>query len=92
MRILPAANYYGWSREELKKMKIQEITMLSIDEIQKAMGKVKNQGQAIFELKQKRADGSIRDVEIYTNLVMLSGKEMFPFNNYRRNRKQARQN
>ena len=70
-----AAEYYGWTREEMKKMKINEINIFSSEEIQNAMKKARDSKHVHFEFKHKRADGSIRDVDVYTHITTMAGKE-----------------
>ena len=69
-----AAEFYGWSCEELQKMKIQQINILSPEEILKSMTKAKSGDRFHFEFKHKRADGSIRDVDVFSANIEISGK------------------
>jgi diguanylate cyclase (GGDEF)-like protein/PAS domain S-box-containing protein len=71
-----AAKYYGYSREELKKMNIAQLNTFTEDKIIKEMLKAKNKKQSNFEFKHKRADGSVRDVEVFSNPTMMSGREL----------------
>ncbi|HOG08905.1 MAG TPA: PAS domain S-box protein [Smithella sp.] len=68
-----AANYYGWTREEMKQMKISQINILSPDEIKHEMDKVMQEHKVHFEFRHRRADGSIRDVEVYSSRVRRNG-------------------
>ncbi len=71
-----AANYYGWPREVLRQMNLRQINIISPEEIQAVMQKVRNREQERFELKHKRADGFIRDIEIFSTSIKNSeGKE-----------------
>lgn len=70
-----AATYYGWSREELKKMYLQQINILPKDQIFEAMYKVKNREQVVFQFQHKKSDGQIRDVEVFTNCITMTDKE-----------------
>jgi len=70
-----AAEYYGWSCEELRKMKIQEINILPAEEIHVNMNKVKNRSNYHFEFKHKKADNSIRDVDVFSANIKIAGKE-----------------
>ena len=69
-----AANYYGWSVNELKHMNLTQINSLSDDEIKTEMGKAKIKQKTIFEFKHRKADGTIRDVEIFSGNVVIGGK------------------
>ncbi len=71
-----AAIFYGWTVEELKMMRTDQISMSSIESV------IDNINQTnISEAKRlsgihKRADGSSRDVEIKINTIVIDGKEL----------------
>ncbi len=69
-----AARYYGWSREELKQMKIQQINTLQPKQVFEVMKKVKDQEQTHFEFRHRLKDGSIRDVEVFNSKIEIGGK------------------
>ena len=71
-----AADFYGWSVEQLKDMRIQQITNVSSDEVRVNMDKAKASKQNQFLFRHLRADGSIRDVEVYSNKIELDGKDI----------------
>lgn len=70
-----AAKYYGWSVDQLKKMKISQINTLSPDEVNNAIDKAKSLQKVHFEFKHCKADGSINDVEVFSSKVVIDGKE-----------------
>lgn len=69
-----AVDFYRWPYEQLSSMNIAEINTLSPEEIKQAMEKVKNGQQTVFELRHRRADGSIRDVEVFSSKIEAKGK------------------
>jgi PAS domain S-box-containing protein len=69
-----AVNYYGWSHEQLTKMKIQEINTLPPEKIKTLMEKVRSSKKTRFEFCHRRADGSIRDVEVFSSSIVTRGK------------------
>ena len=71
-----AAEYYGWSQTELRKMKISEINTLSKVEIDKELQKVRKRDIKNMEFKHKLSDGSVRDVSVYSSNVKYAGKDM----------------
>ncbi len=73
---LAAEAYYGWSREQLKTMKIEQINTLSPLEVRQAMETVKGLKKIFFEFRHRRADGSIRDVEVFSSTIVAKGKEL----------------
>ena len=71
-----AADFYGWSIEKLRTMRIQEINTLSSEEFVDRMHQVRLSGKKQFLSQHIRADGSIRDVEVFTNAIEIGGKEL----------------
>jgi len=69
-----AVAFYGWSREEMLRMRVQDLTTLPEDEIRKRMDDVRNRRKNHFEAQHRRADGSLRDVEIFSSRIEVKGK------------------
>ncbi|HRS64218.1 MAG TPA: PAS domain S-box protein, partial [Spirochaetota bacterium] len=69
-----AVDFYGWSKEELKSMSIMQINTLTPEEIQAEINKVKEKKKVYFNFRHRRADGSIRDVEVYSSAITIRGK------------------
>jgi two-component system, chemotaxis family, sensor kinase Cph1 len=71
-----AIDFYGYSREELLKMKISDINMLEEglvkQEMQKAISKQKNN----FLFKHRLSNGKVRDVQVYSGLTNYKGKKV----------------
>ena len=59
-----AAEYYGWSRETMRLMRIQDINTLTEQEIKQEMLAAVEQCRNYFEFRHRRADGSLRDVAV----------------------------
>ncbi len=70
-----AANYFGWSREELRKMNITQVKCFPPEVIQNEIEKA-NKGEKIrFEFQAGLRDGSIRDVQVLSNsITAMNGK------------------
>lgn len=68
-----AAGFYGWSVDALKTMRIQQINTLSPDEVQREMAAASSALRNYFEFRHRLADGSVRDVEVFSNRVDLDG-------------------
>ena len=62
-----AADFYGYTREELTKMKISDINTLSDQEIEEEMKAAILEKRNYFEFKHRIKDGSIKDVEVYSS-------------------------
>ena len=73
---LSAADYYGWSIEELRRMRIQEINTLSPEDVKKEMEKSRTLRQNHFSFRHRRANGSIRDVDVLSNMINVGGEEL----------------
>jgi two-component system cell cycle sensor histidine kinase/response regulator CckA len=71
-----AVHYYGWSYEQLKQMKIQEINTLSPEDVKKEMEQARTNKRVYFEFRHRRADGSIRDVEVFSSKIEDKGKAL----------------
>ncbi len=71
-----AVKYYGWPKEKLLQMKIHEINTLSPEDIKKELGKARNREKTYFEFRHRRADGSIRDVEVYSGTIDIQGRKL----------------
>ena len=71
-----AGTFYGWSRDQLRQMKIQDINTLPPDEIKKEMEKARTRKKVYFEFRHRRADGSIRDVEVFSSKIVVQGKDV----------------
>jgi len=70
-----AADFYGWPREKLTQMSIQQINIKTSDEIKEAMKNAWNGSQAHFEFQHRLADGSIRNVEVFRSRAIVHGKK-----------------
>ena len=71
-----AARFYGWSQTELKNRNVIDINTLSPDDIQKEMQAAVKQDRNYFIFKHRRSDGSIRDVEVYSGPIAVSGRSL----------------
>ena len=71
-----ASAYYGWTREELKGMKISELNLLSDEKVKMEIEKVKSQKEFQFEFKHRLKNGSVRDVEVFSSVVEIEDQQM----------------
>lgn len=71
-----ASRFYGWSRDALQKMKIQEIYAQSESEVFDELESARVQDREHFEFKHRLFDGSVRDVEVWTSKFVHDGKEL----------------
>jgi diguanylate cyclase (GGDEF)-like protein/PAS domain S-box-containing protein len=71
-----ACAWYGWSRDEMLAMRIEQINTLSQSEVAAEMAAARARSRRVFFFKHRRADGSIRDVEVYSGPIDLQGKTL----------------
>lgn len=70
-----ATKYYGWSRDQMKQMVVMDVNVLSKEEVQQEMQEAKLARRNHFFFKHRLADGSIRDVEVYSGLTRIGDQE-----------------
>ncbi|MEW5771998.1 MAG: PAS domain S-box protein [Thermodesulfobacteriota bacterium] len=71
---LAAVGFYGWSREQLRSMRIHDINTLPPEAVKEEMAKVRARERVYFEFRHRRADGSIRDVAVFSSRFEMKGK------------------
>ncbi len=71
-----ACIYYGWRREKLLTKRIDEINTLTPAEVRAEMQLAHAEKRNHFFFKHRRADGSIRDVEVYSGPLTLQGQPL----------------
>ena len=69
-----AAEFYGWTREQLRQINIKQINTINEAEIEKSMANARNQQRYFSEFKHCTATGEIRDVAVYTTGILVNGK------------------
>ncbi len=71
-----ACQYYGWAREKMQQMKISDINTLTPEQVKNEMEKARNSRRFHVEFKHRLANGSIRDVEVYSSTIIMNGKSV----------------
>ncbi len=65
----------GYSRGEFEKLSLSDIDVVSsLEELQVKIGKFLEMGQSEFETKHRTKHGEVRDVNILTKVIVLSGR------------------
>lgn len=64
-----ATAYYGWSKEEMRRMRIQDINTLSDEEVKQEMERAASLERSYFEFRHRRSDGSEHDVAVFSSNV-----------------------
>ncbi len=71
-----AAAFYGYTKQELQKMKITQFNTLSEEETASEMQAAQNEERNYFVFEHRLAGGDIRTVEVYSYPVTYSGKSV----------------
>lgn len=70
-----ACNYYGWTLEEIQKMKISDINILPLDKVNEEIKEAGDLKRNYFIFKHKLSTGVIRDVEVYSGPIQVKGEK-----------------
>jgi PAS domain S-box-containing protein len=71
-----ACAWYGWSRDELRAMRIDEVSTLPAEEVRSALASTLAKRQGILATAHRLADGTIRDVEVVSVPVEARGRTL----------------
>jgi len=70
-----AAEFYGWSLDELRTMRISQINILTPEEIRLELQRARVAQSALY-FQHKIKTGDVRDVEVYSGPISIKGKEL----------------
>lgn len=71
-----AERFYGWAMNRLKNMNITEINTLPSNVVAERMRSIRSGETNFFNFTHRVADGSTKDVEIFTGPISLDGKQV----------------
>ncbi len=71
-----ACRYYGWDLETIRGMNISQINTLSPEEIAAEMERARSYRKTHFDFRHRRADGSVRDVQVFSGPVKQRGRSL----------------
>jgi len=71
-----ACNYYGYKKNELKDMHIQDINVLSKEQVFKEMQNAKTESRNYFNFLHRLANGEIRDVEVFSGPITIGNEKV----------------
>lgn len=71
-----ACKFYGYSRDQLRSMKIGDINILPPDQIERKMGTTVGQNGGRFEFSHQLASGEIRQVEVHSGPFEIDGRKL----------------
>jgi PAS domain S-box-containing protein len=70
-----AEKYYGYEKEFFLKLKLKDINVSETD-LEAKIELVKETKRQRYEFKNRRSDGSIRDVEVFSSFLNIGGKDL----------------
>lgn len=68
--------FYGYPKETLLNMKINQINTLSEEEVKAEMQQSIRSEKNYFEFKHRKANGTIADVEVHSGNVVINGRNL----------------
>jgi len=71
-----AVRFYGWPGQKLRQMRIQDINTLPAEQVEEEMRRAKVEHRIHFEFRHRLADGSVRDVEVFSSKIEIKGKAL----------------
>ncbi|TDO84361.1 PAS domain S-box-containing protein [Halanaerobium saccharolyticum] len=70
-----AVNFYGWSKERLKSMKISEINVLTEKELKEEMKSARRKNKKHFNFIHQTKRGELMEVEVYSQPINFGSKD-----------------
>ena len=71
-----ACDFYGYSREELRSKRIDDINILPLEEIQAEMISAINENRLYFNFSHRLASGEVRERRVFTSPVNVKGRSL----------------
>ncbi|MEG3640967.1 PAS domain S-box protein [Magnetococcus sp. PR-3] len=71
-----AENFYGYTRDLLRNMRIMQINTLTKAQVQEEMQRAEQEKRNHFQFRHRLASGEIRDVEVHSGPVLIQGREL----------------
>ncbi|GBF37358.1 PAS domain S-box protein [Leptospira johnsonii] len=71
-----ASQFYGYSQEELLRMKVTDINTLSKEQIFEEMKLAAFEARQYFRFKHRLKNGEVRDMEVYSGPLQFGGKRV----------------
>ena len=69
-----ACEFYGYSPDQLHRMKITDINTLPPDQVQAEMARANAEERTYFTFRHRLASGEIKDVAVYSSPLVLQGR------------------
>jgi diguanylate cyclase (GGDEF)-like protein/PAS domain S-box-containing protein len=73
---MAACDYYGYTRDELRRMRIWDINVRGEEQVRGELGRAVSNERTYFHFRHMLASGEIRDVEIHTGPIHVNGRAL----------------
>ncbi|MHA7777749.1 diguanylate cyclase domain-containing protein [Roseibium sp. M-1] len=70
-----AATFYGYDRDRLRAMAIQDINLLTPEQVRAERQLAKSENRNFFIFRHRRADGTARTVEVHSTPLIFQGQQ-----------------
>jgi len=71
-----ATSFYGYSLEQIKELKIQQINLLSANQVAQERRAAKAENRNYFIFRHKLADETVKTVQVYSSPIKFKGQEL----------------
>ncbi len=71
-----ACAHYGWTEQEFRKKRMQEINVMSAESVREEMQKAVEQKRNHFLFRHRRSNGTEFDAEVYSGPIQLGGRTL----------------
>ena len=71
-----AAAFYGYTRDQLRAMRITDINIMAGTEVLQAMAAIPKEHGQRFQFQHRLADGSVREVEVASSSIQFGGRRV----------------
>lgn len=71
-----ACEFYGFDHDDLTAMSALQINTLAPDDTREELARAANRSRNYFQFHHRLADGSVRDVEVYSNPIAVHSREL----------------
>jgi PAS domain S-box-containing protein len=71
-----AVRYYGYSHAAFKRLVVTDLNILSTEQVREEMERARTESRTHFLFRHRLADGSIRDVEVYSGPVVIQDRQL----------------
>ena len=71
-----ACQFYGYTADQMHKMKISDLNTASPEEILAEMARAVKEEKSYFNFRHKKSNGVVVDVEVYSSPIEINGKTL----------------